>query len=168
MRFALKPAVRFKASGWSKYRRVALIRTRVTDEIQPGLFPELRWSYQAIVTNVDWDPEDVWHFYNQRCTCETYIKELKYGLDIDAISKAGFWPNAADLWMKVIAYNALLAFKNIGCPETKKCSIRRLRRELLKVPGVLMRHARQLKLRLPSWWPHQPKWSVIRNALADG
>lgn len=161
-------SVRFKASGWSRHRRVVLIRTRFTDEMQLQLFPELRWSYQAIVTNVDWEPEDVWHFYNQRCTCENYIKELKYGLDIDAISKGDFWPNAADLWMKMIAYNALLAFKNLGCPETKKYTIRRLRRVLLKVPAVLVRHARRLKLRLPSWWPHQEKWWFIRNALAVG
>lgn len=158
-------SVGFKANGWTKHRRVVLIRTRHTNPAQPGLFPELSWSYQAIVTDQTWDPEDVWHFYNQRATCENYIKELKYGLDIDAISKATFWPNAADLSIKMIAYNVLLAFKNLSDQETKTYSIRRLRRVLLNIPGKLVKHARQWTLRLPSWWPHQEKWWRVRRSL---
>lgn len=157
--------VGFRAHGWAKTRRVVLIRSRMIDDTQPRLFQEYSWDYQAIVTNLDWMPEDIWHFYNQRCNCENHIKELKYGLDIDAIGKARFWANAADLWLKVISYNILLAFKALGDEIVRRYSIRRLRRALLHVPAILVRHARQWKLRLPSWWPHQDHWIYLRQVL---
>lgn len=158
----------FRAHGWTKHRRIVLVRSRFADETQPKLFQELSWEYEAIVTNLDWPAEDIWHFYNQRCTCENHIKELKYGLNIDAISKEDFWPNAADLWVKVLAYNALLALKGLADPVTQRYSIRRLRRAVLQVPALLVRHARQLKLRLPVWWPHQGAWHQLREALNTG
>lgn len=158
-------SIAYRGYDWSKTRRVVLIRTRPAEEPQARLFPDYAWEYQAIVTNLDWEEEDVWHFYNQRCTCENSIKELKYGVHIDAISKAEFWPNAADLWLKVIAYNALLAFKRLGPAMYRHFSIERFRRALLRVPGILVHHARQWKLRLPQYWPHQFAWQSIRAAL---
>lgn len=83
-------SVGFRADKWTKHRRIVLIRTRPADEPQLRLFPEYDWEYEAIVTSLDWGEEDVWHFYNQRCTCENAIKELKNGVHADAIPKARF------------------------------------------------------------------------------
>lgn len=158
-------SVRFQAHGWEKKRRVVLIRTRPADEPQLRLFAEQAWDYEAIVTDQDWNEEDVWHFYNQRCTCENHIKELKHGLRMDAIAKVGFWPNAADLWLKVLAYNVLLAFRQLAPVEIRRYSIERFRRMVLRIPGILVRHARQWRLRLPQWWPHQAAYQHLRAAL---
>lgn len=158
-------AVLYQAHGWSRARRVALIRTREAGTPQASLFPEYTWTYEAIVTNLEWDPEDIWHFYNQRCTCENYIKELKDGVHLDAISKYDFFPNAADMWLKMIAYNGLLAFKALAPEEQRDWSIERFRRAILCIPGVLVRHARQLKLRMAAYWKHQDLWYYLRAAL---
>src|SRR5690606_28165499 len=136
-------AIPFMAEGWSKRRRVVLVRTRLADDLQPKLFGEYAWEYQAIVTDRDWVAEDVWPFYNQRCTCEILIKDMKIGLNIDSISKADFWPNAADLWIKTLAYNAFLHLKRHAPGQYKTFSIARLRRAVLAVPALLVRHARQ-------------------------
>lgn len=160
-------SVKYKADSWSTHRRVVLVRSRPAFEQQQALFAEYSWHYEAIVTDLDWDPEDVWHFYNQRCSCENYIKELKYGVNVDAIGKENFWPNAADLWFKVIAYNAMLALRDIA-PTPYRCyGSERFRRAFLRVPGVLVYHARQWILRLPAYWPHAAAWKAIRLTLSS-
>lgn len=161
-------SVGFRASNWTKHRRGVLIRTRMAEVAQLNLFPEYAWDYEAIVTNLDWAEEDIWHFYNQRCTCENHIKELKYGLRVDAISKAKFWPNAADLWVKVIAYNIRLALRGFALPTYRHYSIGCFRRALLRVPALLVHHARQWKLRLPAYWPHQRAWQHLRTQIQTG
>lgn len=66
-------SVRVRLSTWEKPRKVTLIReTEFNNHGQLRLFD--LWDYQAIVTNLDWSPMDIWHFYNQRATCENYIK----------------------------------------------------------------------------------------------
>jgi hypothetical protein len=154
-------AVGYKAKSWDTSRRIVLIRT--TEHATNGqqrLFDF--WDYQAIATNLDWDPEDVWHFYNQRCNCENYIKELKYGVNIDNIGKEEFWPNAADLWIKCLAYNCLLAFKHRLAGKAKRYSLARLRRMLILIPGILTRNARRWTLHLPRWWPFK---RLLRQAM---
>lgn len=157
-------SVKLQLHNWDRPRKVAFVRqTNYADTGQIRLFN--LWDYQAIVTNLDWDPEDIWRFYNQRCTCENFIKELKYGLNIDNISKASFHANAADLWLKVICYNILLAMKSHAPDEYKNCSITKFQRILFTVPALMIKHARRITLRLPSWWPYKFVWQSIRLAL---
>ncbi|BAS28112.1 transposase [Limnochorda pilosa] len=157
----------YQARKWKRSRRVVFIRQRASFEpAQLPLFQACAWEYQAIVTSEDWDEEDVWHFYNQRCTAENGIKELKDGLGIDSIGKATFWPNAADLLIKGIAYNLLLRLKALAPPSYRHYTATRLQRTLLRVPALLVRHARRLILRLPALWVHRPAWEAVRLALS--
>ncbi len=50
-----------------------------------------------MATTLDWNKEDIWHFYHQRCTAENYIKEQKHGFGTDAIPTDDYWPNYAAL-----------------------------------------------------------------------
>lgn len=159
-------SVNFRSNDWSKARRVVIIRTKRLAENAIVLFPEYTWEYEAIVTNLNWDGQDVWDFYNQRCTCENYIKELKYGLHIDSISKDAFWPNAADLIIKIIAYNLLVVLRSKATSACRKYSVERFRRMILCIPGILVRHARQWRLRMPVNWRDQEAWRQLRSAIA--
>jgi hypothetical protein len=43
---------------------------------QPTLFELMGYSYQVIVTSIEWmSPEEVWRFYNGRANVENMIKE---------------------------------------------------------------------------------------------
>jgi hypothetical protein len=43
---------------------------------QPTLFELMGYSYQVVVTNIEWmSPEEVWRFYNGRANVENMIKE---------------------------------------------------------------------------------------------
>lgn len=158
-------SARVKLTSWDEPRRIVLIReTEFNNHGQLRLFD--LWDYQAIVTNLDWPALDIWQFYNQRATCENYIKELKYGLNITSSSKNNFFANAADLWLKIISYNILLALKMHAPEECRSWSAKKIQRLLLRIPGLLVRHARKLTLRLPRWWPYKHVWSTLRRSIA--
>lgn len=157
-------SISLRLSSWDNRRRVILIRTtEYSDCGQLRLFD--LWDYQAIVTNLDWSPVDIWQFYNQRATCENTIKELKYGLSINSVSKNNFLANYAHLWFKIIGHNILQVLKLHGPEESRNWSIPKLQRLLLNIPAILIKHARQLSLRLPSWWPYQDVWRSMRQSI---
>ncbi len=157
-------SVSYQAKSWDSHRRIVLIRTTdYADNGQMRLFD--LWNYQAIATNLDWEPEDIWRFYNQRCTSENYIKELKEGVHIDNISKNDFLANAADLWLKCMAYNCLLAMKYSLSIRESSYTLNRFRRMLIQIPAILTRHARRWILHLPRWWPYKGLWEAAHVAL---
>jgi len=78
----------YKATSWNKARRVAIIRkAQVFDDGQGRIVFDIDWQYEAIVTNLEWEPIDLWRFYNQRCCMENYIKEAKNGFSIDRVAR---------------------------------------------------------------------------------
>ncbi len=96
----------YKATSWKKARRVAIIRkAQVFDDGQGRLVFDSDWRYEANVTNLEWEPIDLWRFYNQRCCMENYIKEAKNGFSIDCIATSNFQGNELDLLIKLLAYN---------------------------------------------------------------
>ncbi len=106
----------YKATSWKKARRVAVIRkAQVYDGEQTRLLLDTDWEYEAMVTNLDWEPIDLWRFYNQRCCMENYIKEAKRRFSISRISASGFTAKEIDLLMKRLAYNLYGRFKRDCC-----------------------------------------------------
>ena len=96
----------YKATSWKKPRRVAVIRkAQVVHDGQSCMLLDTDWQYEAIVTNLEWEPVDLWRFYNQRCCMENYIKEAKRGFSIDRIATGDFEANEIDLLVKLLAYN---------------------------------------------------------------
>ena len=95
----------YQANSWSCRRRAVVVRKQTDEGPQKSFWDEWGYSYSSFVTNLDWKPLDVYHFYNHRGTAELYIKEEKLGFGIDRIPTGEFFPNAANLVLKLIAYN---------------------------------------------------------------
>jgi hypothetical protein len=106
---------------------------------------------QFIATTQDWDEEDVFHSYNQRCTLETSVRTLKEDWSFDAFSKDGFAANAADLFLKGLAYNLTLAMQKAVNPKdvVPVRTAETLRRWWFLLPAVVASHSGVLHLRLP-------------------
>ena len=165
----------YQAQSWTHPRRVGAIRKRVRD----GLFTAYCYDYQAIVTTLPDDPEDVLHVYNHRCTMETMIGEAKAGFGIDAITSHVEDANRADLALKGIAYHLALAFQRDLAPpadtppavpddEPPHRLIQTVRRLLLHIPAILVHHARGWTLRLSrpyARWGY-PDWRARLEALS--
>jgi hypothetical protein len=65
--------------GWKETGQMVVIREEEREDKkkkQPTLFELMGYSYQVIVTNIQWmSPEEVWRFYNGRANVENMIKE---------------------------------------------------------------------------------------------
>ena len=159
----------YQAKDWSKPRRIVMVRYRPADgQEQSGQLrlAELDWQTAAMVTNLDWAEEDVWHFYNQRCCQENYIKEMKDGFGMDQIPAASFAANHAMMLLKGIAYNLAAGFrKEIGTARFARMTLARMRREFLMIPAKLVRHARQIVLKLAANFRFQDDYHLMRLRL---
>ena len=160
----------YQATSWQRPRRVVLVRRREADPEQIALFEEALWRYDAMATTLNWDEEDIWHFYNQRCPAENYIKEQKHGFGIDAIPTDDYWPNYAALLLKVIAYNLYVSFLREVVPKAyRSYTVTRMRRMFWMIPAILVRHARRWILRLWRDFPRQKAfWEMRKRVFAIG
>lgn len=142
----------YQAGEWSRPRRVVVVRER-GGEPEQGTLIELPviLDEQFIVTTQDWDEEDIFHSYNQRCTLETSVRTLKEDWSFDAFSKDGFAANAADLFLKGLAYNLTLAMQKAVNPKdvVPVRTAETLRRWWFLLPAVVVSHSGVLHLRLP-------------------
>jgi hypothetical protein len=85
---------RLRLQGWSKERRVVLVRKRIKDSVareRPQANGQLRleladmqildadrlWEYTVLVTDVDFALESIGQLYRDRCDCENGFDELK-------------------------------------------------------------------------------------------
>lgn len=158
----------YKATSWKKPRRVAVIRkAQVFDGDQSRLFFDTDWQYEAIVTNLEWEPIDLWRFYNQRCCMENYIKEAKRGFSIDRIATGDFTSNEIDLLIKLLAYNLYERFKRDCCePVHQGYTIARFRLEFFHCAATIIRHSRKIVLKLAQDFVNRYAWQRIETRVA--
>lgn len=158
----------YKATSWAKSRRVIVIRKvqHICDDQHQMIFED-DWEYEAIVTNLDWQPIDIFHFYNQRACMENYIKEVKYGFSIHRIATGNFKANELDMLIKLFAYNLYERFKQDCCePIHQGYTIARFRKEFFNCAGVLIRHSRQVILKLAETFANRYSWERMATKIA--
>jgi hypothetical protein len=159
----------YQATSWNKARRVAIIRkAQVFEEGQGRIVFDSDWQYEAMVTNLEWEPIDLWRFYNQRCCMENYIKEAKNGFSIDRIATGDFKANGLDLLIKLLAYNLFERFKRDCCePVHQGYTIARFRLEFFYCAATLIRHGRSILLKLARDFPSRYVWKRIEVRVAQ-
>lgn len=158
----------YKRKSWSKHRRVVVVRWKdETNRSQTNLFDSLAYTYAVFVTNLDWDEEDIYRFYDKRADIENHIREAKYDLSIDHISTENFHANSADLELKLLALNQIILFsKNILKQDSPRPFASTIRRKWLMIPAKLCGGSRQLTLKLSDWFPYRDDWILYRQNLA--
>lgn len=140
--------------NYETLRRFVVVRKNVpvTDQLplEGALF---QYEYYVIVANMEClTPEEIFHDYNQRCSIETKIDELKEGFAFDNNSRRNQTCNELFLLVKMIAYNLHNWFRLSLLPEDlKNCEITTIRRKLYRVPGNLAGiHPRYIHIRFPN------------------
>jgi hypothetical protein len=161
-------AFRYQAGSWSRRRRVVVVR-RITDEgSQRSFWDEWGYSYSAYVTTFNWAPLDVYRFYNHRGNAENLIKEGKYGFGIDQIPTGDFFPNWANLLLKLTAYNILLLFQKTLMPSaTSRLTSATFRRLFVTIPAQLVHRGGRWVLKLPEIFAYQAAWRGARRAFSS-
>ncbi len=158
----------FQRKGWSRARRVVVVRWKDDiDRAQTSLFDEWGYTYCVLVSNLRWDEEDIYRFYDKRADVENHIKEARYDFSIDHISTQGFHANAADLELRLLAMNQIILFAKGVLKQSKpRFFASTIRRRWLLIPAKIVHEGRQLVLKLSEWHPYRDVWSMYRESLA--
>ena len=151
--------------GWPHPYRFIIVRKALPEEesLQTTLFTVGRYTYHAYVTNFRLRPIAVYRFYNARAGVENIIKELKADYPLAKIPTGQFAANEAYFHLLLLAYNLVNWFQRLCLPPAYHAmTLGTLRRQLLMLPGELVRTNNALTLRLPSEIPER---DTIEHAL---
>ena len=132
---------RYQAASWTTPRRVV-----AKVEWHPGeLVPRIGF----IVTNLSRPPENVVAFYNQRGTCEQYIKEGKGAVKWTRLSCRTFAANSVRLQLHALAYNLGNFLRTLATPQPiKDWSLTSLKEKLIKIGAKVISHGRYVAFQM--------------------
>jgi hypothetical protein len=155
----------FQRKSWSKPRRLVIARWKDdTARAQMNLFDDMGYMYTVLVTNLSWNEEDIYRFYDKRADVENHIREGKYDFCIDHISSEHFHANAADLELRLLAMNQLILFtKKVLKQRSPRHFASTVRRKWLLIPAKLLTGGRQLRLKLSDRHPFCDQWFTYRE-----
>lgn len=152
----------YQEQGWSKTRRLILIRHQVQEKRRVGgkrLIDCPGYLFQALVTSLpaQVSPLEVWRQYNGRAGIEHVIRELRHGYGLQQFCCQDFWATEAVLAMVVMAYNLVVLFERfLGWME--RYAVQSLRFHLFTTAGIISQSGgvTTIKLAVPpkrrSWW----------------
>jgi hypothetical protein len=131
----------YQAGSWTRPRRVI-----AKVEWHPGgLIPRVGF----IVTNLSRPAERVVAFYNQRGTCEQWIKEGKGAIKWTRLSCRSFSANAVRLQLHALAYNLGNFLRTLATPEPiTEWSLTSLKEKLIKIGAKLVSHGRYVAFQM--------------------
>ncbi|MFA5137792.1 MAG: IS1380 family transposase [Elusimicrobiota bacterium] len=142
--------VLFQAHGWSRARRVVLIRQRRKErDFVRGreLFDDPGFLYQAILTNRTDAPEEVWRFYRGHAEVESRIRELKWDYGVDGFCQKRFFPTEAAFRLVCVTYNLVsLLQEKLGSKVYQ--TLGTIRAQLFACGALVGRSGRRIMLRL--------------------
>ena len=131
----------YRAQSWKMPRRVvAKVEWHLGE-----LYPRVGF----IVTNLSRPAERVVGFYNQRGTCEQWIKEGKNAVKWTRLSCCSFASNAVRLQLHALAYNLANFMRTLALPESvKQWSLTSLREKLVKIGAKIVMHSRYVTFQM--------------------
>jgi len=136
---------------------VKRVRKDPTQTAQLSFLPGEEFEYFFYVTNTGLPAEAVVAFYEKRGNAENYIKEAKYDLAVGHLLLRSFWANEAIFQLMMMAYNLFLLFKmDRGMKTEYRQQIKTFRLKYIFLAGKIIRSARQVVLKLPVQYAHQP------------
>ena len=154
---------RIKLLGWSRERRLVVIRqevaTKETKALGKKLFEFQGFRFQAIVTSMDMselDAATVYRTYNKRGEFENRIKELKQGCGLEGFCMDSFTATECVLRTLCLVHNLIQQFQErIGLrpaaapkQEGPRYMLETLRHTLFTCAAMLGRSGRHTVLRL--------------------
>jgi len=140
--------------GMDPRLRVLGIRRRVFDAKAPPQGKRIdgceRWRYQALVTVMTGQPDDLWRFYNGRADCERIFKVARKALGMGRLVGQQLRANETAFLLRILAFNADLRFQahaeeraaEAGQPAMRMGLVARQRRFFNAAGRLLRTHGR--------------------------
>ena len=128
----------------------------------PGMEQQLNLPFQTmevegkkykvfgIVTNMDWDGEELIHWFHKRCgKSEEAHGVMKDDLAGGKLPSDDFGENAAWWWIMILAFNLNAIMKRLVLGESWASKrMKAVRFSLIKLPGRVVERSRSLIIRL--------------------
>ena len=112
-------------------------------------------DYHAVLTNKEGNEEDILRWHRQRQDkSENVNKEMIYGFGLEKLPCQEMKANAAYFQIAMLSAIVATAVKVWALPEEwKKFTMKTIRFRLIRLAGVVSRHARQIRLKIPAGYP---------------
>lgn len=150
----------YKASRWSKPRRVVVIRQDIDTRPKASgkklkLFKDdeyyRNFRYHCFFTNQKLPSPQIWEQYKGRGDCENRIKELKYDFALEGFNLKDFYATEAALRMVNLAYNLISLFRHVSSEGSKHQRLQTIRLNCYAVAAWMTKkgNSRVLKMAVP-------------------
>jgi len=143
----------YQPHQWEEKERFVVLRRKLPDEpeqSQTTLFTLDQYAYSVIVTNLDLEAYNVFHFYQDRSAMERIVRTLKEDYPFGDAPTNSFAANAFYAELSLLAYNIMTWFKRICLPqEWQSFTLPTIRHRLLMIPGQFVRSDNVPTLRFP-------------------
>jgi hypothetical protein len=128
------------------------------------------YRYWVLVTNDhDGDPVVLEAEHRHKANVEAGMRELKSNFGLSALRKHGFMANWAWLLLVCLGHNLCCWLQQLGGLAAGRdgadLRAKRLRYRYLTIPGLVVRSARRLTLKLPDTHPHRQRFLDARHKL---
>ena len=154
----------YRAHGWSKARRVVVIRDRRRDQIEGcALIEVLGYSYSVYVTNLSLPALQVRALYQGRADSENRIKELLQDFAISGFVSQKFWATEAAFRLACCAYNLMSLFRQALLGAASKHTLNTLRTQCFAIGASLGTSAHRRVLRVGLSPPRRQWFSGLFN-----
>jgi hypothetical protein len=145
---------RYQPGGWQAPHRFVVVRRPIlTDPVeakQRTLFTDKQYAYHVLVTNLRTDAWRVWRFYAPRARIEKHIRALLSDYPLAKIPTADWIPNVAFFHLLLFAFDLVHYFRRLYLPPAyRTATLQTVRRELLVIPGRLVKSKNRYRLKLP-------------------
>jgi hypothetical protein len=145
---------RYQPGRWEHSHRFVVVRRPIPTDPEEAkqltLFKDKKYAYHVLVTNLPTHPWRVWRFYAQRARIEQHIRELLYDYPLAKIPTAEWIPNVAFFQLLLFAFDLVHYFKRLCLPPAyRTTTLKTVRRELLVIPGRLVKTGNRYRLKLP-------------------
>ena len=151
----------YQSSRWQVPHRFVVVRRPIpadpVEAKQLTLFTDKQYAYHVLVTNLRTAPWRVWRFYAQRARIEKHIRELLYDYPLAKIPTADWIPNVAFFQLLLFAFDVMHYFRRLCLPPAyRTTTLKTIRRELLVIPGRLVKTDNRYRLKLPMDYHFRP------------
>jgi len=158
----------YQAQGWSKARRVVVVRHRIEDQRQGHLLLEVPgYSYSVYVTNLSLPAIAVRALYQGRADSENRIKELLQDFAISGFVSHKFWATEAAFRLACCAYNLMSLFRQALLGAASKHTLSTLRAQCFAIGASLGRSGHKAVLRVGLAPPRRAWFEGLFTAAAQ-
>ena len=157
----------YQAQGWSKARRLVVVRQRIQDRRDGAILLEVPgYTHSVYVTNLTLPPIAVRALYQGRADSENRIKELLQDFAISGFVSEKFWATEAAFRMACCAYNLMSLFRQALLGVASKHTLSTLRVQCFAIGASLGKAGHKQVLRIGLARPRREWFRGLFSAAA--